>query len=545
MSFQYKRYFPFPEIRQEQTKAIDFALDAFINKDKRFVILEMGTGAGKSPVAIAVSKYMNSKTKVSDSYEKGTWFLTTQKILQDQYVKDFGGAKGDICSVKSSSNYQCHYFKKNKCSESLNLLKEADKSSKFYKSCTMGCGYRIAKRDFLTSKKSITNFPYFLTETMFVGGIKPRHFLVIDECHTIEDELSKFIEITVSEKFASAILEIEMPLDVEDQGKAFLWIRNTYTKALIGTISEIQEEIKELQEAGEASSDEAKRVSANLDRLNKHKSKIDKFLNLYDNENWIFNLIPTWNNSGRKLEFKPIDIGTYAEECLFKFGEKVLLLSATILNKEAYCESIGINLKDTAFVSIDSPFPVENTPVIYFPVGNMSIRGIDETLPKLVKAIKAILKDHPDEKGIIHTRTFKISKYIEENIKNSRILTHSSEDREEVIKKHMKSKKPTVLVSPSSTEGLDLKDDLSRFQIICKIHWPYLGDELVKSRMDKYTHWYAYQAVKSLIQARGRSIRTAEDYAVTYILDDGFESLYSRNIRMFPKYFRKSLHMDL
>jgi Rad3-related DNA helicase len=102
-----------------------------------------------------------------------------------------------------------------------------------------------------------------------------------------------------------------------------------------------------------------------------------------------------------------------------------------------------------------------------------------------------------------------------------------------------------VLVSPSSTEGLDLKDDLSRFQIICKIHWPYLGDKLVKSRMEKYRHWYAYQAVKSLIQARGRSIRTEEDYAVTYILDDAFDRLYSNNLRMFPKYFRRSLHMDL
>jgi Rad3-related DNA helicase len=175
----------------------------------------------------------------------------------------------------------------------------------------------------------------------------------------------------------------------------------------------------------------------------------------------------------------------------------------------------------------------------------MAARDVDDTLPDLLKAVEAILADHPKEKGIIHTRTFKIAKYIEDNLKDKRLLFHSSEDREEVINEHMKSKKPTVLVSPSSTEGLDLKDELSRFQIICKIHWPYLGDKLVKSRMEKYHHWYAYQAVKSLIQARGRSIRTADDYAVTYILDDAFERLYSKNIRMFPKYFRKSLHMDL
>jgi len=505
----------------------------------------MGTGCGKSPLGVAVSQYMVNHHKPAETYSKGSWFLTTQKILQDQYVKDFGPPRGKIVSIKSSSNYGCNFFKNNKCSESLQLLKEADKDSKFYKSCSFNCKYKKTKRDFISSHLSITNFPYFLTETAYVGLIQPRQFLVIDECHTIEDELSKFIEIVVSEKFASAILEIEMPLDMTDQESAFLWVKDTYKPALCDSIAELEKEIKELQEAGQEDSDEAKRISTNQDRLNMHKSKIEKFLMLYDSENWIFNFIPSWNKSGRKLEFKPIDIGMYAEEYLFKFGEKVLLLSATILNKEAYCESVGIPLKDAEFISIDSPFPIENTPVIYFPVGSMSATNIDDTLPDMLNAIKAVLADHSKEKGVIHTRTFKIAKYIEENLNDKRLLFHSSDDREEIIEKHMKSKKPTVLVSPSSTEGLDLKDDLSRFQIVCKINWPYLGDRLVKSRMEKYRYWYAYQAVKSLIQARGRSIRTAEDYAVTYILDDSFEGLYSRNIRMFPKYFRKSLHMDL
>ena len=62
--------------------------------------------------------------------------------------------------------------------------------------------------------------------------------------------------------------------------------------------------------------------------------------------------------------------------------------------------------------------------------------------------------------------------------------------------------------------------------------------------MEKYDYWYQYQAVKSIIQARGRSIRTKDDYAVTYILDNAFERLYSKNIKMFPTYFRKSLHFD-
>jgi ATP-dependent DNA helicase DinG len=38
--------------------------------------------------------------------------------------------------------------------------------------------------------------------------------------------------------------------------------------------------------------------------------------------------------------------------------------------------------------------------------------------------------------------------------------------RDEVIAEHINSTKRTVLISPSLYTGLDLRDDLSRFQII-------------------------------------------------------------------------------
>lgn len=543
MTFKYKSYFPFKEIRPEQTKAIDFALDAFINKDKKFVILEMGTGGGKSPVAITISKYLAKHMKVEDSYEKGCWLLTTQKILQDQYIKDFGPPKGNCRSVKSASNYKCDFFKKNKCSESLHLLKEADPDSKFYKKCYYTCKYKDQKRFFLSSDQGVTNFPYFLTETSYVGKITPRQLLVVDECHTIEDELSKFIEIVISERFSSAILKTDMP-EIRSQKEAYKWVKETYMPALTAKVAEVEAYLLEVQKEEGEDSEKTRKTSSHKEKLSKHVSKIQQFISVYTKENWVFNLIPSWNGSGKKLEFKSIDVGEYAHEHLFKFGNKVLLLSATVLNKEAFCESIGVSPEDAAFISIDSPFPKENTPTFFIPAGDMGRGKIDQTLPNMAEIIKALIDEHKNEKGIIHTRTFKIANYLKDNIKTSRFLTHDSENREEILKKHMTSKKPTILLSPSSTEGLDLKDELSRFQIICKLHWPYLGDELIKRRMDKYNYWYPYQAVKSLIQAKGRSIRTADDYAVTYILDDAFERLFSQNISLFPSYFKESLHMD-
>ena len=99
------------------------------------------------------------------------------------------------------------------------------------------------------------------------------------------------------------------------------------------------------------------------------------------------------------------------------------------------------------------------------------------------------------------------------------MLTHNSDNRDAVLKKHTTTKKATVLLSPSMTEGVDLKGDLSRFQVICKIPYPYLGDQIVRKRMYKHKDWYGLQTAKSIVQSCGRSVRSNTDTAVTYILD--------------------------
>lgn len=532
---EYDNLFPFPEPRPEQRQAIEFAMNAFLEQGKRFVILEMGTGGGKSGVGVTLGRLLG-RMDFGQDYKRGAYFLTTQKILQGQYTGDFGPPSGPMCSVKSATNYQCEFFRHHSCAESLQLLKQAKKGSPFFRSCMGGCVYRAAKKSFLDSGESITNFPYFLTETTYVGKIKPRNLLVIDEAHCVEQELSKFIEVVVAERFAKSILKMDMP-KLNNMEDAVTWVRQEYSPQLEQLVAQYEEQLGRLKK----DSEEAQKLASQIEKLETHFSKVDKFLHLFDDDNWVFNLIPAEGKSGRKLEFKPIDVGAYSDQYLFGFGKQVLLMSATILNKDAFCESIGIDREEAAFISIDSPFPVENRPIYYMPAGKMSMKEIEKTLPKMVTIIEDILDAHPNEKGIIHCRTFKIARYIKENIRSDRFLFHSTDDREEVFEKHMTSTEPTVLVSPSATEGLDLKGDLSRFQIVCKIYWPYLGDQLVKARMDKYDYWYPYQAAKSLIQGLGRSIRDESDHAISYVLDESFEYFYQRNQDLFPDYFKKAL----
>ena len=87
------------------------------------------------------------------------------------------------------------------------------------------------------------------------------------------------------------------------------------------------------------------------------------------------------------------------------------------------------------------------------------------------------------------------------------------------------------------SEGVDLKGESSRFQIICKIPYPYLGDKLVKKRMNKWQWWYPLQTAKTIVQSVGRSIRSNDDHAVTYILDAGWDYFWSKNKNIFPPDF--------
>ena len=172
----------------------------------------------------------------------------------------------------------------------------------------------------------------------------------------------------------------------------------------------------------------------------------------------------------------------------------------------------------------------------------MSAKAIDSSLPKMVQAVKMIMEAHKNEKGIIHCHSYKVANYIKKKIRSQRILIHDSTNRDEVLSKHIAGSKPTVLLSPSMTEGVDLKGDASRFQIICKVPYPYLGDKLVKKRMNKWKSWYPLQTAKSIVQSIGRSVRSKDDHAVTYILDADFDRFYRMNARFFSKDFKKCLN---
>ena len=250
-------------------------------------------------------------------------------------------------------------------------------------------------------------------------------------------------------------------------------------------------------------------------------------------------VLPQVNNkkASKKYEFKLIDVSPYSRDTLFRLGGRVLMMSATIVDKDIFCSSLGLKSEEIAYLTIPSPFLVENRPIHYIPAGSMSKSTIDKTLPIVAETVRMLLEKHSTDKGIIHCVNYRIAKYIKDNVESSRLMLHDTNSRDEVLKLHINSHEPTVLLSPSMSEGVDLKNNLSRFQIICKIPFPYLGDLVVKKRMELNSKWYPYTTVKSIIQSLGRSIRGENDYAISYIIDSDWERFYRSNRSLFPEEF--------
>ena len=173
----------------------------------------------------------------------------------------------------------------------------------------------------------------------------------------------------------------------------------------------------------------------------------------------------------------------------------------------------------------------------------MSANRIKDTAPKTIPILQKILEKHKGDKGLIHTNSYKCQRYINRNLPNSRLISHTSKNREEVLKYFEKDENPLVLVSPSMSEGVDLPYDKCRFQVIYKIPFPYLGDKQVDMRRRRDQKWYAYKTVMTLMQAYGRGMRAEDDSCYTYILDSDVNMILKSPLyrSLIPDFFKEAI----
>lgn len=517
------QYFPFDTPRQEQITALNFILEKF--KTKKYIVAEIPTGVGKSGIAITAAKYISDNK--FDTSTKSSWLITTQKVLQEQYKKDFSW----LPSIWSKSNYNCVNRMGISCEFGLWV-------NNIFKGKYCDCIYTKDKKEFLNADISLTNLPFMLNDIEYGDNeIQKRNLLIIDECHNLESAITEFVSIRINKFYMKEIGEswIGSTATIDD---VINWTKNKIIPKLATILKQLQDKVKNFG-SDILKSTEGKQLIKQLDHVDNYMCQLNRCIDKYTPGEWIKDIDKDQEN----ITLKPIYASKYAYDQLYKSGEKILLMSGTILDKETFCNHVGIPLNQCEFISLPSPFLAKNRPVFILNSGSMSLKNIDKTLPNLVKVVNSIIStEHRNDKGIIHCTSYKIAEYLYKNLKQTnRLLIHNSSNRIEVFKTHIETDNPTILLSPSFTEGIDLIGELGRFQILAKIPFLYLGDYYVRAKMKLVPGWYEWNTVKTIIQSSGRSVRDKNDHCVTYVLDSDWSFFYYKNSKLFPKWFKEAI----
>ena len=522
--------FPFPQPRMGQFEIIQDIHDAIKNGFK-YIILEAGTGTGKSAIATTLAKMYES-----------AYILTMTKQLQSQYNNEF-----EFPLVKGRSNFFC-LMDGNDVTCDMGACKTAPTSKKFF--CEFGvaknptldaelafedshggsvfyqsqshCHYWNQKANAINSPITLMNYDYAIAELNYVKHFGTRSLLILDEAHNIESKLMRTMEVNLYNHRLQKDINRVISKETLREGEVEDWIME------ISAIYEAYEDI----DVKNLPKNKADRIKSTISRLKTLENNLKK-----EPKNWVI-------DSGENgASFKPLRVHHYAKNNLLKYGDVVIFMSATILSSNLFSRWLGLSPDEVYHIKVDSPFSKEKRPIILDLAGKMSKNRINKTAPKTIPILKKILEEHKDEKGLIHTNSYKCQHFINNNLINSRLISHNSENRESILKHFEKDENPLVLVSPSMSEGVDLPYDKCRFQVIYKIPFPYLGDKQINKRRKTDNKWYAYKTLMTLMQAYGRGMRAEDDHCYTYIIDSDINVILKSPIykSLIPDFFREAI----
>jgi len=547
-----EEYFPTQIIPRDIQKQILKEIETSIKSGFKKIVISAPTGVGKSAVGVAVAKYF-----------KDGFFITKSKSLQDQYTRDYPFLR----PVKGKSNFEClkimekqkvddpilakelgHTCEKGDCVEGTEKNengKDITVFCRFKRSLSSvtstdtqnadDCTYYFQKYHGLVSSFSVWNYSAFFqlmqNESIFKEHLQKK-VSIFDEAHGIEDQIIQFIGINISK---NQLEECQIKISEYDVLKIeqLLEVLNIMRRFYGAQVAELEKRM----DGGNEKID--------LKVLGRFESNFKNFANAIneinnDPENFIIQDSTNDYASSISISIKPLKISNYVKD-FFK-TEYQIFMSATI-DKKSFCETMGLEETEIAFIDTPkSPFPYEHRKVEFLDMGVLSARSPPEVELGAIQKIDELLTKHKHERGLIltqsNTRCWEILKNLSpENKKRIRICHSKNKNgktQDEVIAEHKKDQ-CGVLLSSSLWEGVDLKDEDSRFQIIAKVPYKSLGDPRVREKMKKFPLWYESQTLMTILQGFGRSIRSNDDWAITYVIDSKIHELVNRTRNIIPK----------
>ena len=543
--------FPMPSPRPYQAEALSVIRWALDNDDFDNIVVEAPTGIGKSAIAMTVQKWFAS-----------SYLLTPSLGLTEQYNRDYSHL---LKEIKGRSNFPCWvregtadgapcWSKNRSC---LHTKREDP------------CPYFEQKFEAADSSLVLSNPAYLFRIIQGDRNFGQREFAIIDEAHDMEGFLMDFLETRITLRDYSLI-----------HGRTTNFPIHYHAADWIDPIKELHEGAQaELENAEDAEDEQA------IERFRNLLSKTTTLLELLKDPERVV-IENHADGGGRYLKVRPVRIDKFAADKLESLSMRRMFLSATILDIDTFINSLGLQDQRTLFVRISqSPFPKDNLKIIYSPCGPMSYAKRDNSIPKQIKAIAAIMEKNPKKRGVILPHSHYIRKKIVEGLREmgfgDRIITHDSDarSRDVAIKHFFKGDDPSlVLISTYVGQGFDFKGKLAEWLVICKVPYlPIKGDPVIEQRLTEDEHswrqkyedtpdcpyeppskysnglcgsftcsapcktWYQMQTALKLVQGAGRLIRTPTDKGELFILDGSWARFARHNSHLLPSWFRTSI----
>jgi len=517
--------------RPEQRRLLDVLEDALTEleldpKAPRVLVVEAPPGVGKSHLAVTLARWSES-----------AYLLTSQKLLQDQYEREFGAV---VQVVKGRDNYLCERYLDARVPTSRGRCRRP-------RGPLCQCPYARAKAAALAGPVFCANTSYFATLRHWHAEQLPRRrLLIVDEAHNLESQLVsvyavRFTATEMKEWFGA-------PLPRLDGADAYRPLLGPHVERLDAELESLDRSLESLRPpAVEPNawfdmppSREELDLLERRDALASAVARVRAFVDGADAE-WVVRYGPELDAA---LELTPLGIAGEARALLSESAEVTVLLSAYLGPAAVVAETLGFGGDDVRAFATPSPFALEQRPIVYRPVGALSRASLSTLEPLVFAEIIAILGAHADDKGLVHVTSYAAGRRLVADIamrapREARrlIFVESSEAKAGALDRHRATAAPTVLISPSLREGVDLPDDALRFQIITKMPYPDLGDPWTAARRARDPRWYAVETAKALVQAYGRACRHAADHGITYILDAQFERFLQHNRPLLPEWF--------
>lgn len=520
--------------RENQREVVLDVLKAFYEDDHDNYILSAPTGFGKSPVCYTVAQVggmidvengelEERAEKVLEGfqgrmYDENGYYVTPQNILLDQLKGDYGNLS-TFQMLKGRANYTCSENFGKTC---------ADGPCRFdkQKDCTR---YGSQKERALDAPVTNTNFTLFMVHP----DMDERATLVADEAHMMPEYVLSQVEIKLREDqlddFGWSIPEFN------SFGQYVDWMKpKSY---------DLQDRIQTLEKKVQMKDNVDSELAYEFDQTRQMESKFSRLVMdwKHNKEKWVVQHKQEYderlNEHVETVIFRPITPYRFMEGLVFGKGEKRLISSATPPTPDL----LGLDGENSCRLTLDSPFPVENRPCYVDPIDQMSSSNRMDHVGEVVS------KTVSESKGntIVHAHTYKFASALadefEDVVGEDDVILQESGSREQSLEK-WKASDATYFVSVNMYDGIDLKDDLCRTNVICVVPFPYLGDPQVRKRKDvegdKFFNW---ETAMKIQQAYGRSTRSRDDWSDTIILDANFSWFFDQNREFFFDWFAEAI----